>query len=94
MTINEGLIWQKTLAQRHTELVNLRNENSHTTTRRYGMGGDKEVTTTPTYDVVKLDRMITTVAREQRLLDMALKVTNAQTEIVNYRHDDAVLGEL
>lgn len=94
LTINEALVWLKTLRERHGELVGLRNENSHTTTRRYGMGGDKEVTTTPTYDVKTLDKMITRVAREIRVLDQQIKATNGVTPVLSYTQDDAVLGEL
>lgn len=94
ITINEALGWQRTLKARHAELVALRDENSHTVTRRYGLGGDKDVTKEPVYDVKVLDRMITRVAREQRLLDVAIKATNAATQVIDYQHDDDVLGEL
>jgi len=94
LTINEALVWMKTLKLRHTELVELRNENSHTTTRRYGLGGDKDVTTTPTYNVKTLDKMITALAREQRKLEQQIKATNAVTPVLNYQQDEAVLGEL
>ena len=94
ITINEALGFARTLKQRHAELVALRDENSHTTTRRYGLVGDKEKTTDPVYDVKVLDRMITRVAREQRLLDVAIKATNAATLVKDYEADDDVLGEL
>lgn len=94
ITVNEALVWMKTLRERHNELLTLRNENSHTTTRRYGLGGDKDVTTNPTYDVKVLDKMITRVAREIRMLDQQIKATNALTPVVNYTQDDSVLGEL
>lgn len=94
LTINEGMVWLKTLRERHAELQGLRNENSHSTTRRFGMGGDKEVTTTPTYDVKVLDKMITTLAREIRMLDQQIKATNGVTPIVDYVQNDDVLGEL
>jgi hypothetical protein len=94
LTINEALVWMKTLRERHAELVNLRNENSASHTRRYGLGGDKEDKREPTYDVKQLDRMVTRVAREIRLLDMQLKSTNAVTKVLGYAQDDAVLGEL
>lgn len=94
MTINEALVWMKTLRERHSELVALRNENSHSTTRRYGLGGDKSETTTPTYEVKQLDRMVTTVAKEIRKLDLQIKSTNAVTQVADYQQDDTVLGEL
>lgn len=94
ITVNEALTWLKTLRQRHDELVALRNENSHETTRRYGMGGDKEITKQPTYDVKVLDKMVTRVAKEIRTLDQQIKATNGSTMVVGYVQDDAVLGEL
>lgn len=94
LTINEALVWKKTLQQRHEELVALRDQNSAESTRRYGVGGDKEVTKKPTYDVKVLDQMVTRVARELRTLDQQIKATNGVTKVVNYVQDDAVLGEL
>jgi ankyrin repeat protein len=46
------------------------------------------------YDVKVLDRLVTRVAREIRLLEQALKTTNARTTIEAYDQDDAALGEL
>jgi hypothetical protein len=94
LTINEGMVWLKTLRERHAELVSMRNENSAEITRRYGVGGDREVTKTPTYDVKVLDKMITRVAREIRVLDQQIKATNGVTPIKDYTQDDSVLGEL
>lgn len=95
LTINEALGWMKTLRERQAELVGLRSTNSHEERRYLGGGAnDKVIEKTPTYDVKVLDKMITTVAREIRLLDMALKRTNAATTVEGYDQDDAVLGEL
>ena len=46
------------------------------------------------YDVKVLDRLVTRVAREIRLLEQALKATNARTIVDAYDQDDAVMGEL
>ena len=62
LTINEALVWIKTLRERHAELTALRNENSATVRRHYGVGGDKTESREPTYDVKALDRLITRVA--------------------------------
>lgn len=94
ITINEGLTWLKTLRERHGELVGLRNENSAAITRRFGVGGDKETTKTPVYDVKVLDKLVTQVAREINKLEQAIKVTNATTSVVGYAKDDKVLGEV
>lgn len=94
ITINEALSWMKTLQQRHAELIQLRNENSHATTRRFGVGGDKEVTTAPTYDVRAVDKLVTRIAREIRTLDMRLKAANATTQVFGYEMDESVLGEV
>jgi hypothetical protein len=94
ITINEALTWLKTLRERHTELVGLRNENSATITRRYGVGGDKETTREPTYSVKDLDRLVTQLAREIQKLEQGIKNTNALTQVIGYERDDAVLGEI
>ena len=46
------------------------------------------------YDVKLLDKAVTRVAREIRLLDQALKATNAKTVVEDYDQNDAALGEL
>lgn len=94
ITINEGLTWLKTLRERHTELLQLRNENSAVSRRYIGAHGDKEIVREPTYDVKGLDKLVTRVAREIQTLEQAIKVTNATTPIVAYQKDDAVLGEV
>ena len=94
VTINEGLAWLKTLKKRHEELLALRNDNAHRERRFYGASADKEIVKEPVYDVKVLDRIVTRVAREIRLLEQALKATNAKTMIDAYDQDDAVLGEL
>ena len=94
ITLNEGLAWLKTLKKRHEELITLRNDNAHRERRFYGAAADKELVKEPVYDVKSLDRAVTRVAREIRLLEQALKATNAKTAIEGYDQDDAVLGEL
>jgi hypothetical protein len=94
ITINEALNWKKTLSQRHEELVGLRNTNSHDELRYIGADANKTIEKKALYDVKSLDKMITAIAREMRLLDNALKATNASTKVKNYNQDDAVLGEL
>ena len=79
ITINEGLAWLKTLKKRHEELLALRNDNAHRERRFYGASADKEIVKEPVYDVKVLDRLVTRVAREIRLLEQALKTTNAKT---------------
>jgi hypothetical protein len=94
ITISMALSWRKTLAERHGELVGLRNQNSVRETRYYGANVDKERVVEPLYDTVELDRTITAVAREIRNLDEAVKNTNQLTQVKDYERDDAVLGEL
>lgn len=94
ITINEGLAWLKTLKRRHEELLALRNDNAHRERRFYGASADKEIVKEPIYDVRVLDKLVTRVAKEIRLLEQALKATNAKTAIDTYDQDDAVLGEL
>jgi hypothetical protein len=94
ITINEGLAWLKTLKKRHEELLALRNDNAHRERRFYGSSADKEIVKEPVYEVKVLDRLVTGVAREIRLLEQALKATNAKTVVEAYDQNDAVLGEL
>ena len=89
-----GLAWLKTLKKRHEELLALRNDNAHRERRFYGASADKEIVKEPVYDVKVLDKLVTRVAREIRLLEQALKTTNARTTIEAYDQDDAALGEL
>ena len=94
ITLNEGLAWLKTLKKRHEELIALRDGNAHRERRFFGASADKEIVREPVYDVKALDKAVTRVAREIRLLDQALKATNARTIVEGYDQDDAVLGEL
>ena len=94
ITLNEGLAWLKTLKKRHEELIALRDGNAHRERRFFGASADKEIVRVPVYDVKALDKAVTRVAREIRLLDQALKATNARTIVEGYDQDDAVLGEL
>jgi hypothetical protein len=94
ITLNEGLAWLKTLKKRHEELITLRDGNTHRERRFYGASADKEIVNEPVYDVKALDRSVTRVAREIRLLEQALKATNAKTVVEAYDQDDAALGEL
>ena len=94
ITINEGLAWLKTLKKRHEELLALRNDNGHRERRFFGSSADREIVKEPVYDVRALDRTVTQVAREIRLLEQALKATNAKTVVDSYDQNDAVLGEL
>jgi hypothetical protein len=91
MNISEALGWMKTLKARHAELVGLRDANSATRIQRYG---DNSTEIKPEYDTKKLDKRVTLLAREIRILDEAIKRTNAATELPNFVRDDAVLGEL
>ncbi|MBK9243005.1 MAG: hypothetical protein IPL75_22700 [Acidobacteria bacterium] len=94
ITLNEGLAWLKTLKKRHEELIALRDNNAHRERRFLGSMADKELVKEPVYDVRALDRTVTGVAREIRLLEQALKATNARTVVEGYKQDDAVLGEI
>ncbi len=94
MTINEALVWMKTLRERHAELVQLRNENSARERRWHGAHADKETVREPVYDVKVLDKMVGRVAREIRMLDQQIKATNASAQVIGYTQNDDVLGEL
>lgn len=92
MTISQGLSWMKTLKERHTELVGLRNQNAHREERLFG---DKQtVKREPVYDVKKLDKLVNRVAMEIRRLDEAIKDTNGKTEVAGFKKDETVLGQV
>ena len=82
------------LRRRTKELLALRNDNAHRERRFHGASADKEIVKEPVYDVKVLDKLVTRVAREVRLLEQALKATNAKTVVEAYDQDDAALGEL
>ncbi len=95
ITINEGLAWLKTLKKRHEELLALRNDNAHRERRFYGASADRELVKEPVYDVKGLDRLVTRVAREIRLLEQALKGDQCPHDgRGTHDQDDGVLGEL
>jgi mRNA-degrading endonuclease HigB of HigAB toxin-antitoxin module len=83
----------KTLKARHAELVELRNENSHKEKRYFGANADKISEHTPVYDIKGLDKLVNDVAKEMRLLDMAIKSANATTKI-DYDWADDKLGTI
>lgn len=94
ITVSEALAWQKTLKGRHAELVGLRNENANRERTYYGQNANKETVKEPLYDAKALDQTVTRIARELRILDEAIKRSNAKTKLAGYERDDAVLGEL
>lgn len=94
LTINEALGWMATLKERHAELVNLRNQNSRDEVRYLGANADKQIERKALYDPKALDKIITAVAREMRVLDMAIKRTNASVKVLGYSQNEDVLGEL
>lgn len=91
ISISGGLGWLKTLRARHAELVTLRNSSAASVAVGYQ---GNTTTTVPVYDVKKLDKRITLLAREIRLCDTAIKEANAGVELKGYLVDDGVLGEL
>jgi hypothetical protein len=94
ITINMALGKIKTLRERHAELCGLRNQNARRI-ERYGFGkdGEREVTI-PEFDFKMLDKKISTIAREIRILDEQIKVSNAETLVKDYLWDDDVLSEI
>ena len=93
ITISEGIGCLKMLRERHAELLALRNQNAVRETRFYGANADKSKEVDPVYDIKALDRLVASVAREVRKLDMEIKTANA-TYRLNYEWDDNLLGEV
>ena len=92
MTLNEGLNWIKDLRRRVNELEKLRNENTGRERRLWGNEG-KEIVTEPTYDIKVIDKLINRINKEIRLVDTAIKATNAKVAIEGYEPNLAVLEE-
>lgn len=94
-TINECLGWQKTLATRRLELVKLRDASATRTfqAERYTAQPTEGTVREPVYNALELDKTINRLAREERLVAMAIKRANATTD-TPYTIDDKVLGEL
>ncbi len=93
LTISEGIQTLKTLRERHSELLALRNQNAVKETRFYGAAADKNKEFEPVYDVKKLDKLVTHIAAEVRKLEMAIKRANA-TVVLEYNWDEGVLGQV
>lgn len=94
VTISELLGIKELVNKRYNELMQLRNQNSHVERSWRGVNEDKLVEKKPTYDAVKLDKLIARLAQQIRLIDTAIKKTNATVVVDGYEWDDAVLGEL
>ena len=94
ITINEGLAWPENAEEAARGAACASKRYVHRERRFYGASADREIVKEPVYDVKALDRLVGRVAREIRLLDQALKATNAKTIVEAYDQDDAVLGEL
>ena len=103
MKINEALEAIKLYRGRISELGVLRSDNSHKEVHDYDMfherGGDKGkiVINEPMYDVKKIDRLMSKLSKELRLLDAAIKQTNASVDVIGYasaKFADIELGEL
>jgi len=84
MTISEGMVLQKALRGRVSELTSIRNSNI-VSTRRWDMyegGKEKERTEIePKYDPKVVDAKITEIEIFLYKLDAAIKQANALTEI-------------
>lgn len=94
LTLNEALGWKKTLDERYIELSRIRTENSVEERRYIGANADKVIERKPLYDFKNIDRILQALARERRILDLAIKATNASTNVGGYVQDESVLGEL
>lgn len=94
ITINEGLAWLKTLKQRHEEMLALRNDNAHLRAAllwRLSRQGDRQRTRVRRESPRQAHHAR---GSRNRLLEQALKATNARTTVDACDQDNAVLGEL
>ena len=94
ITINEAMSIMKQLKDRHQELIGLRNTNSADKTRYFGANADKNEVIKVVYDIKKLDKLVNQVAKEIRMLDLAIRATNQSVTVVGYEFSEDVFGEV
>ena len=92
MTVNEGLSYMKALKARHKELVELRGANK--SERMYMRETKENYIEKPAYDVSAVDKKVMAVAKEIRLLDAAIKNSNAKTQLADFTSDETALQGL
>lgn len=78
VTINGGLVAQKTLRERLNDLKSLRMQNTNSTSMSYG---DRVQTTEPKYDVKVLDKRVVEIQNALFQIEQAIKQANALTNI-------------
>jgi hypothetical protein len=93
MTISEGLSYMKVLMRRHSELVELRSDNSKRQRRYFGNDKDNFTIEEPVYDIKAIDKKIAKLGAEMRKLDAAIKTANA-TVAISYTADDSALDAI
>ena len=95
VTINEAMEILKQLTSRHQDLIGLRNANSSEQTRYYGANADKPMQINKIlYDAKALDKQINAIAKEVRILKLAIKATNQSTKVKGYDFSEEIFGEL
>lgn len=78
VTINGGLVAQKTLRERLNDLKSLRMQNTNSSSMSYG---DRVQTTEPKYDVKVLDKRVVEIQNALFQIEQAIKQANALTDI-------------
>lgn len=78
VTINGGLVAQKTLRERLNDLKSLRMQNTNSSSMSYG---DRVQTTEPKYDVKVLDKRVVEIQNALFQIEQTIKQANALTDI-------------
>lgn len=95
MTINEGMVLQKTLRLRLASLIRLRDEVAVKTSTTWMIGErDRKEEKEPQYDVKLVDAKIVEIELFLFKLDSKIKQANARTEIDLEANIDSLLAGL
>lgn len=92
MTINELMVLMGTIKTRIIELREVRRSSAYRDT--YTLGNGIERTTTPEYDIKKVDKKIIELQNFLRKADAKLKQTNAMTEVKIEVDEDNLLAPI
>lgn len=92
LTINQALVYQKIVRERVNELKGLRSEVSKRESYLYAR--DEKRVVEPQYDVKAVDKKITELETFLLKTDMAIKQSNAVTEIDGEFNTDELLKPL
>ena len=93
-TVNQLLSMQKALKTRQTQLDELKQSSASRQVYRTLGTTNTEQVTEPTYDIKKLDKMLTGINKALWDIDQLIKESNARTKIDVALDFDALMKEI